>query len=539
MKTNFADVRLPVKGERLVGRTRVCRDLLEAVLCQQSCDLMGLRRIGKTSVLREVERLLAEKKNEDDVVLYVDLSMFSSDDLEGTDPETQLYEFLTRALDEELLSREFESQDVFPDSKELRHSKVYSSVYVAPSPAGRTNAFDFFRSFLKKNFKRCGARVFVLIDEFDSCCVYGGQLAGFLKRFRHIVDSSLETGFVSIVATSRSITMLESKTNGDASTLHNVLEHVDLTCFDRATFEKLCDLSEVAVPSPVRDEMFKYSFGHPFLGTLLLRQFNRLSGERRDEVGFDDLRACVYADVEDYFYELRNVFSSFAVLREITNSGIENWFDCLVWRECYHAQIPQHVLATYMRYGFWKDGAEIPYVLREFLFRHRTDIWKELKSLETRFRRLISHYLRSYYGGEDEEWFIRMRLPEFRSSDDPWKKEKEPFQKIVAGMRARRQKELPDVPVGYLDCTYLDDLLSLMLIEWHWRADESRGWKGFGVLFDGDIQKCREQIQAVGRVRNPEAHFVEYPSSMKIRFQEADRYLSLVLDKAEREMGIK
>jgi len=535
VKTNFANVRLPVRGDRLIGRDHVCRIILRAILSLQSCDLMGLRRIGKTSVLQEIERRLKEVITKDDVVLFADLSVFSSDDAVAASPETRFYEGLTRALDEELLDREGVNSHA-GQCEVSAHSAVFNSVYIAPGATDQENAFEFFMSFLTRYYRKTGARVFVLVDEFDSCCTYGTRLSGFLRRFRYLVDSSAKTGFVSVVATSRSITMLESKTNGDASTLHNVLEHADLTCFGREVFEELCDLSETQVPSQMRDKMFECSFGHPFLATVLLHHFNRLAEEGATDIDFECIRVCAHSDFEDYFHELRKVFSSFAVDQEVVSSGIENWFDCLVWHECYQTQIPQHVRATFVRFGFWRDNRNLPSVVREFLARHRTDIWQELRSLETRFRRMIDRQLSDYYGCDD--WFEKMRLPEYGSLDDPWRNEKKPFQEIVRGMRARRQKEQPDLPVSYLECTYLDDLLNLMLVEWHWKPDANRKWKGFGILFDGDVAKCREQLLAAGKVRNPEAHFVEYPVVLKARFQEANRYLSAILDRAEREMQV-
>ena len=537
MKTNFSNVRLPVSGERFVGRSRICCRILDYMQNNQSCDLMGLRRIGKTSVLREVERRLRECKSTDDMIGYVDLSEFSgkysvSGELE--DPESLLYKNLIEILDEELLEKEGLNKAGGQVSETVSHSKIFSSVYVAPDPSGRLDMFSFFKSFLKKFHKKSGGRFFVFLDEFDACCGYGERLAGFLKRIRLIIDSYQDTGFVCVLATSRSITMLESKTDGDASTLHNVLEHADIRPFSRESFEKLCDLSMASVPPEMRNKFFTFSFGHPFLATILLHHFNLLVEDGQVPSSFDDVFRGALSDFEDYFYEVRKIFASFPVGKDFTSHGIENWFHCLVWRELYHANIPNHVLETLRRYGFWtNDNENMPQVIHDYLARQRLDVWSDLRQIETRLRRLVEKGLRKIYG-DREDWFSEMKVPANDDQEYPWKKEEKPFKEIVKGMRARRKKNQPGVPVSYLDCTYLDDLLNLMLIKWHWRTTECE-WPGFSRYFDDDITKCREMILAAGAVRNPEAHFIDYPDVIKVRFEKARRYLTSILDKAENE----
>src|SRR5262245_24622412 len=48
---------VPVSGERLVGRRQLIEKLLECLRAEAHCSIVGLPRLGKTSVAREVLRL--------------------------------------------------------------------------------------------------------------------------------------------------------------------------------------------------------------------------------------------------------------------------------------------------------------------------------------------------------------------------------------------------------------------------------------------------------------------------------------------------
>lgn len=530
MKHDFTNIRHWVSGERFVGREKECSKLTRYVEEDLSCAIVGLRRIGKTSVLKEIKRRLqAQASAGGRIVIELDFEAFTRD-IET--PEATFYRELSVLLDKALL----DDQTLDGNATDgARHSKLYEAL---PKREGHSvfDEYRFFEDFLVRQYRNSKKKVILLLDEFDSCVQLGEGMAGFLKRIRSLIDNTRENGFVCVLASSRSIHMLESKTTGDASTLNNALQTVRLAPFARQDFERLCDQSSIPLGPAERDAFFARSFGHPFLAGLLLHHYNELHEESGKAPAPEEVIQCARCDFETYFSELQGLFMSFPVGRDFEAVGIRNWFDCLVWREMYAAKIPQRILETFMRYGFWKGEERLPEALHEFVERDSMEVWPELRRIETGFRRLIEKGLKSYYADDSEEWFLKMELPEYMSAQDPWKDKRGPFQKIVEVWRKKRLKEFPGSSVSYLDCTYLDDLMNLMMIPSHWECNASRHWKGFGVCFNSDKEKCREMLLAAGRVRNPSAHFVDIPSEIKAKFSEAARYLAGALERGESEM---
>lgn len=518
MKYDFTNVRKWVSGDRFVGREKECGDLMKHIRDDLSSAVVGLRRIGKTSVLKEVRRRLCGVSGV--VVIDVDMECFTG---ELPEPEATFYEFLLERLDDE-----------FRGDSDSEHC-VYYPVRTLGSEEPRViRAFTMLQNFLKRFHDRTEGRIVLLLDEFDICAKWGDRMCGFLQRFRSLIDESPDYGFVCVLASSRAIKMLEAKTVGDASTLDNALEKVYLKPLASGDLSRLKSLSEAPVSETSHRAYFEYSFGHPFLYGLLLRRHNMLSRSGDVVDNPENVRDACLSDFENYFDELRHVFETFPVIKSLPDIGIRNWFECLVWREVYFANIPEHIEGIFRKYGLWNECNEMSSVLRDFLKRHQGDVWRELGCLERRLRSFVGGRLKAYYGNS-ETWFIDMQLPEHGSVDDPWRKKPDSFQNIVNGMRARRQKEQPEMAVDYLDCVYLDDLMHLMQIPHHWKDNPQKGWKGFGAYFGGDLTKCKEMIRAVGSVRNPEAHFIDYPDRLKLRFAEAEKYLSALLDNAERE----
>ena len=526
MKCDFTNVVKWVSGDRFVGREKTCGDLLRFVKNDLSCAVVGLRRIGKTSVLKAVERHLMQAG--EDIVISIDMEQYTND---RPLPEARLYSDMADLIDSALVDR-----GVCQLGEGGRHSRLYESIARRESGDPIMDEYAFLTSFLRRQYRRAGMRVVLLLDEFDACVAgMGGGLSGFLKRFRTMVDDTPDNGFVCVLATSRAIKMLEAKTVGDASTLDGALKSVNIKPISLEDFNQLCNISEAPVAVETRNFYFQTAFGHPFLLGVLLHYHNELYRENEAEPRHDTVVEMALCEFESYFDELHNVFSSFPVPKELASTGIANWFDCLVWREIYYAKIPPHILETFKRYGFWDNGCVMPPVLHDFLARRRVEVWPELKRIETRLRRWVACRLRELYGTDD--WFMAMKLPTHGCLEDPWRRCAKPFQETVDCMRARRQKDLPGTPVSHLDCTYLDDLMYLIVLDVHWR--DSGNWHGFSRFFDGDVLKFRKMIAAVGDVRNPEAHFIDYPEHLKAKFIEADRYLTGILDRVENDVPSK
>lgn len=66
----------PVSGRRFFGRHRPLAELREAIASGTSAGIFGLRKVGKTSLLKEVERRSSESG---DIVIYVDLLRVPAD----------------------------------------------------------------------------------------------------------------------------------------------------------------------------------------------------------------------------------------------------------------------------------------------------------------------------------------------------------------------------------------------------------------------------------------------------------------------------
>lgn len=558
MKHSFIDVKGPVTGERFIGRETETDEVMSHIReCPpSSCDILGLRRIGKTSLLLEVKRRLQQEEGGGRwIVLERDLSMYKN--LE--DPEARFYRNLIAQLDAALQREEDMEAGFFSKLRRVlhfwreKHSCLYDhlcQVFPPPGQGDGGEEAEFFAALLKQQFRRDNRKqVILFLDEFDACSKFE-RLSGFLGRLRAMLNARQEYGFCCVLATSRAIKMLEAKTSGDASNLNDALAHVLLRPFARETFETLCEQSVAAVDESDREAYYARAFGHPYLSGVLLHHHNKL----RQGGGIPDKENVfrqAQADFEDYFAGLRKLFEEFPVGNDDCKRGIRNWFECLAWREKYKAKIPKYIVDTFGRYGFWKEEqATLPGALHEFVMRDTLDPWEEVGTIEVGLRRWIERELKKHYQDESEDWFMKMKLPPAGSDDSPWKEEEKrknkSFQDIVHGWREDDIQKYPGEEAPHLDYTYLDDLMHIILIHWEVNGPD---WKGFGAAFPEGKKHFKKMLRVIGDIRQPGAHFRHYrvvgeicrpgtesrhyPGELMAKFAEPVRYLKDILDRVD------
>ncbi len=252
--------------------------------------LVGPRQIGKTSILREVVRILGDKA----IVVHLDFSIhrYSPEDFSRSLMQSLTGVYARRAGGiKKLVSRVL---NIFQGLKDLRRLRFSLSIEldsqgrpqlslkpeIAEKRIKEKELIELAFAYATKVAEEAGTRVVVIIDEFQHLAEFASYpgLKGILDIFRHALD---ERGNVSYIVSGSRIHFIT-----------NILSDGKSPLFGRFTIIQVGELEEKyalelymkARPKPSSKEArAAYSLvgGHPFY--LLAMAENRRENERPEE----------------------------------------------------------------------------------------------------------------------------------------------------------------------------------------------------------------------------------------------------------------
>lgn len=460
----------PVSGSRLVGRGLLLDRLVMRICSEAHCSIVGLPRMGKTSVAREVLRRL------DTTATSLVGGYVTLDAIRGP---IQAY---TRILEE--------TSPNAPDDLTCLRTNDHDEAYE-----------KFLRALRKR--RRSGEKSVIVVDEVDAMVRDGFADAPlFVSRLREVANDRDRFGVTFIFVSRRSLDMIQGAV--DCSTLAGLCEVVYLQPLERKGLDAISARSSISVDNSGREALWQITGGHPFLAEVVMCE----AVEKGDSL-LDD--KSIEAAQHEQSHEFTNQYRQLATLLS-HDQMFEAMCELTVgprWRS-----IEPHTVGLLKHYGILRGSDKIAggvecfsQHFREYLalLTRATPSWVLLGDAERQLRYLVQERMVDVYG---DEWFdeLRKKLPKISDALD----------KLVQ-QRVREKRMFGDAASDFiLDYAYIGDLKDLIFSEW----DKYRS------IFGGTKADLEKRFQDIMKVRNPMAHHRPVPADV---LQEAERSCKALL----------
>ncbi len=238
-----------VRGENFLGRESIIAELLEGP--RQAVWVAGLRRMGKTSLLREIERRVLQNQQSTYLPLYWDL--------EGAIDDETLQESLLAALDD-------------------------TSSGVTPENAGPGSSTLETLRHIQKAAQRQGRALFLLCDEVEALLSVMKNDPHLLARLRRAMQAG--KNMRCILTATRRLARLETFEAGETSPfLHGFTPPLYLSPMSELEVQPL--LERGGFPAAIQKTLYELTGGHPFLLQVMAKRTLELGGV---EAGLESLK---------------------------------------------------------------------------------------------------------------------------------------------------------------------------------------------------------------------------------------------------------
>ena len=400
----------PVSGERLIAREQIVKDLLYKLTNSANCSLVGLHRIGKSSIAQEVIRLLQEQFADNFICVDINLKNYKT--------ESEIYE--------EILYQLVPDEDIICEN--------------SPNPF---RAFQRFMRNWGKNHKTV-----IFIDELDQIRDYDNANL-ILNRFRDFgYDSHYGITFCFISA--RSLSCIQQEIYG--SNLAGICESSYVKPLDIDGISKMAARGGLTSSETIQ-AIFEISGGHPCLSEALLSHI--FSGaEKIDDINADYVQKTIERQdcarvFLDYYSNLKLFFSSW-------EKGWEVLCDYLVG-----PLLSKHLELNNLlhEYGIINEQLERPcskhfydYLLQ---VRRLTPTFPIIGDVEKQLRSLVKQVLEKKHG---PSWIDKLK------AQNPF------YQKTFEELGAIMEKEQRQFQLGnyddLLEYSYPGTLKDIILYSW-------------------------------------------------------------------------
>lgn len=256
MRNPFELRGLPASGEWLVGRDAIIQTLVSA-LCRHGAhqSIVGLRRIGKTSVARECSRRIRASTTKHNVV-FISLNTIAD----------VRHAWLAML------------EGIAPAKKRIN---------VSPSNETHEGAYLALLDALRKRRKKETTNIIYFLDELDS--IHGGHFGDeqlFMSRLREIAGETERYGVTFVFISWRPLDWLH-KVHGEGSTLGGISNPHYLKPLEKPSLATLAHRSPIPVTEDGIDALWDYTGGQPFLAEVLLCEAVEQGRPVLDKAAFD------------------------------------------------------------------------------------------------------------------------------------------------------------------------------------------------------------------------------------------------------------
>jgi hypothetical protein len=474
----FSGRGVPVKGERLVGRKQLLERLVERVRYDAHCSIVGLPRLGKTSVAKEVLRIYRTETITNTTTGYLTI-----DAVRGP---AQAY---ARILEETAGGVE---ADEIPLSLHS-HDEVY---------------YHFLKMLRRR--KKAGKKGIVVIDEMDGLVrpdFDDAQL--FVSRLRELANDRDRYGLTFIFVSRRSLDMIQGAV--DCSTLAGLCEVMYIQPLDYDGLLCLLGRCPVALESGVNDLLWGLTGGHPFLAEVVMCEAFEKNSDHLDARRIEEAQHDQAHEFTNQYRQLQRLLSH--------ESLFETLCELVVgprWRP-----LDPHVVCLLKHYGLIKSVNEaegrvecMSSHFKEYLalLTRTTPTWFLLGDVERQLRYLISDRMYQSFGDNWVDQIIKKHPQKLSDKDGTHCLVR------LNKQREREKQSFGDAASEYLlDYAYIGDLQKLIMVEWILFRDTLSGAKN----------EWDKRFEDVKRIRNPMAHHRPVPSDI---LQSAEKSCQVFLE---------
>lgn len=462
----------PVSGSRLVGRQLLIDRLLMRMRSEAHCSIVGLPRMGKTSIAREVLRRL------DATDVELEGAYITLDAIRGP---IQAY---IRMLDE----TSTDAYDELPIMRTNDHDEVY----------------EYFLRTLRKR-RRSGRKSVIVVDEVDAIVRDDFSDAPlFVSRIREVANDRDRYGITFIFVSRRSLDMIQGAV--DCSTLAGLCEVIYLQPLVRDGLDELAARSPIPVHNTGREALWRITGGHPFLAEVVMCEAVENGDSQLDDRSIESAQHAQSHEFTNQYRQLASLLSHEEMFEAMCELVVGPQ-----WRP-----IAPHTVSLLKHYGVLRSideaagGVEcMSQHFRDYLalLTRTTPSWVLLGDAERQLRYLVQDRMAEAYG---DDWFeeLRRKLPKLNDALDR-----------LVQQRVREKRMFGDAASDFiLDYAYIGDLKDLVFAEW----EKYRSFLG-GAKADWE-----RRFQDIMRVRNPMAHHRPIPADV---LQDAERSCKALLNR--------
>lgn len=462
----------PVSGNRLVGRHASLERIVTRVQSETHCSIVGLPRMGKTSVAREVLRSLAPTGT------GLAGGYITLDAIRGP---IQAYSRIV----EETSSNTSDDQQLVRFSD---HDEAYES---------------FLRTLRTR--RRSGLRSVIVVDEVDA--IVRDDFADaplFVSRLREVANDRDRYGITFVFVSRRSLDMIQGAV--DCSTLAGLCEVIYLRPLERDGLDALSARSPIFVNDAGREALWRITGGHPFLSEVVMCEAVERGDLHLDDRSIEGAQHAQSHEFTNQYQQLASLLSHDKMFEAMCELAVGPR-----WRP-----IGPHTVGLLKHYGVLRSSDEsgggvecMSQHFREYLalLTRTTPSWVLLGDAECQLRYLVQDQMVDAYG---DDWFeeLRKKLPKMSDALD----------KLVQ-QRNREKRAFGDAASDFiLDYAYIGDLKDLVFAE----------WEKYRSILGGSKSDWERRFQDVMKVRNPMAHHRPVPADV---LQEAERSCKALLSR--------
>lgn len=449
---------VPVNEDSFIGRHELVNLLFDRLSSGANCSIVGLPRMGKTSLAKKLISKFDPNSNKK--IAFLSLDSVSS-------PAQAFCSLM------ELISVEAVVSD------DITHDRAHR---------------DFLNSTRK--LSKLGLYHTIVLDELDS--ISNNKFSDaplFISRLREIASSFDLYGVNFLFISRRSLDVIQGKI--DYSTLAGLCDVRYVKPFELSELKQLMNLCPCQFDKPALEFLYESTGGHPFFASIILCEV------------LDKKPVLISkSNIEDGLkYQTREHLVQYNLYQNIL--GANDLFEslCQLTKGPYWTKINPLDISTLKEYGLMRKNENGYYEVfsshfGDFLESHlrKKPTWVILGEAEKTLREIINANMTEKYG---EDWLQQFKslYPEFL-----------PIITNLENQKTKEERIFGDHASNFmLDYTYIGDLVGIL----------NKEWSCFSSIFSGKKKDWNDLFECVAKVRNPLAHNRQLPPGVIISVEKA------------------
>lgn len=469
-----------VQGDSMIGYerhlTKLTRELVEN---DNNISVTGIKKFGKTSLVKEVLRRVKKEYEGKLIILTMDLAK--------RDSFQQVLKQMGIALRIAVMG--------CPELKEDSLIKEYINLLLSTDPDVNMISYENYLEGTFQLLHTMDYKVILMIDEFDRA----GEIFPGTSEYEFFRDLSAnsDSGVLLVLISRRQLYMIEKK-NINNSTFHGIMKTYVIHGFDDSDLEEYFSVLENRYKIKLTEkqiEQLKYYAGKsPYMWSLIgfsmveeFRKGNRLDVEKLyqdNTIDIENYYKSIYANLANDKIEVDGALTENCSIEKLMGAVIGPIIDLTTNDIDYLVSMGYLCTRNERRYAI--SGHFTAYLRQK---NYKADSWKHIISLEKKLKALIRKEIQKSIGEREvaySDWEHYMELAGIDGALDT-------YDKFI-------ENSIKDFhhDVDILDVMGLDVAITLMKYNWEQMFSQYFEWDGF--------HKWEGKLRMIAKGRNPMAH---------------------------------